>query len=60
MSVMQYFSLFLCVSSGRAGSNQGFSSVYADQRQEDQHPEPAAAEHAGRFAAPLCGISGKH
>lgn len=48
------------VFSGRAGSDQSFSSVHTDQRKEDQHPEPAAAEHAGRPAAPLGVISGKH
>lgn len=57
---MQYWSFFLCVSSGRAGSDPGFSSVHADQRKEDQHSEPAAAEHAGGPTAPLCIISGKH
>ena len=45
--------------SGGAGSHQGFPGVHADQREEDQHPEPAAAEHAGRPAAPLRIFSGK-
>lgn len=42
----------LCCSGG-AGSDQGLPSVHAHQREEDQHPEPAAAEHAGRPAASL-------
>lgn len=47
----------LCCSGG-AGSDQSIPSVYTHQREEDQHPEPAAAEHAGRPAASLCIVSG--
>lgn len=43
----------MCVSSGGAGSDQELPSVHLDQREEDQRPEPTAAKHAGRTAAPL-------
>lgn len=56
---MWCWSGFLSVSSGWAGSDQSFPSVNAHQREEDQYPEPATAEHAGGAAAPLCFISGK-
>lgn len=46
----------LCCSGG-AGSDQSVPSVDTHQREEDQHPEPAAAEHAGRPAASLCIVS---
>lgn len=49
-----------CVFSGGAGSHESFPHVHTDQREEDQHPEPAAAEHAGGSAAPLCILPGKH
>lgn len=56
--LMWHWSLFLF--SGGASSHESFPSVYTDQREEDQHTEPAAAEHAGRSAAPLCILPGKH
>lgn len=55
-----FFLIFVCLCSGGAGGHQGVPCVHADQREEDQHPEPAAAEHAGRSAAPLSVVSGKH
>lgn len=47
-------------SSGRAGRDPSLPSVHAHQREEDQHPEPAAAEHAGGPAAALRFVPGKH
>lgn len=47
-------------SSWRAGRDPSLPSVDAHQREEDQHPEPAAAEHAGGPAAALRFVPGKH
>ena len=49
----------VCVCSGGAAGHQSLPSFHPGQGEEDQPPEPAAAEHAGRHAAPLRLLPGR-